>query len=238
MPAPALEVTMKILAIGAHPDDIEIFVYGTLAACAARGDEIKIAVATDGAAGGSGPANKLAQKRASETTKGLAKLGRPHLLGFPDGGLASQPDARKIIANLVSDFHPDAVITHAPEDYHPDHRALSRFVEDATGFICPLFFADTLMGISFTPELYVDITSHHIDKQAAIMAHDSQFPERFADCAALQNRFRAAQCNAPDGHYAEAFRVFRRFPFADAGSILPAAPPRRPFYIPGSDAFI
>ena len=229
---------MKILAIGAHPDDIEIFVYGTLAACAARGDEVRIAVATDGAAGGSGPAAELAQRRANETTKGLAKLGRPNFLGFPDGQLASQPDAGKVIADLVSDFHPDAVITHAPEDYHPDHRALSRLVEDAAGFICPLFFADTLMGVGFVPEFYVDITSYHAEKQAAIMAHDSQHPKRLAAAAALQNRFRAGQCNAPDGHYAETFRAFRRFPFADAGAILPAPPPRRPFYVPGSDAFL
>ena len=229
---------MKILAIGAHPDDIEIFIYGTLAACAARGDEVRIAVATDGGAGGNGPGAELVQQRAAETTKGLAKLGRPHLFGFPDGQLASQTDAGRAIADLVSEFRPDAVITHAPEDYHPDHRALSRFVEDAAGFICPLFFADTLMGVGFTPELYVDITPHHADKQTAIMAHDSQHPQRFAVGAALQNRFRAGQCNAPDGHYAEAFRVFRRFPFADSGAILPPPPPRRPFYVPGSNGFL
>ena len=229
---------MKILAIGAHPDDIEIFVYGTLAACAARGDEVRVAVATDGGAGGNGPVAELVQQRAAETTKGLAKLGRPHLFGFPDGQLASQRDAGRAIADLVSDFRPDAVITHAPEDYHPDHRALSCLVEDAAGFICPLFFADTLMGVGFTPEFYVDITPHHADKQTAIMAHDSQHPQRFAAGAALQNRFRAGQCNAPEGHYAEAFRVFRRFPFADAGAILPPPPPRRPFYVSGSDAFL
>ena len=84
---------MKILAIGAHPDDIEIFVYGTLAACAARGDEVRVAVATDGGAGGNGPVAELVQQRAAETTKGLAKLGRPHLFGFSDGQLASQRDA-------------------------------------------------------------------------------------------------------------------------------------------------
>ena len=229
---------MKILAIGAHPDDIEIFVYGTLAACAARGDEVRVAVATDGGAGGNGPVAELVQQRAAETTRGLAKLGRPHLFGFPDGQLASQSDAGRAIADLVSDFRPDAVITHAPEDYHPDHRALSRLVEDAAGFICPLFFADTLMGVGFTPEFYVDITPHHADKQTAIMAHDSQHPQRFAAGAALQNRFRAGQCNAPEGPYAEAFRVFRRFPFADAGAILPPPPPRRPFYVSGSDAFL
>ncbi|MBT6566373.1 MAG: PIG-L family deacetylase, partial [Candidatus Puniceispirillum sp.] len=46
---------MKIVGIGAHPDDVEIFFYGFLAACKARGDDISIGVATDGAAGGDNP---------------------------------------------------------------------------------------------------------------------------------------------------------------------------------------
>lgn len=229
---------MKILAIGAHPDDIEIFFYGTLAACAARGDEIFLAVATDGGAGGAGARADLIAKRANETRQGLQKLGEPRLLGFPDGHLANQTDASVIVTGLVREIQPDAVITHAPEDYHPDHRALSRILEDAAGFMCPLYFADTLMGVGFAPETYVDITAHQSEKQAAIMAHESQYPDRFAAAAELHNRFRAAQCNAPDGHYAEAFRMFRRFPFADAGAILPPPPPLRPFYVPGSDAFL
>ena len=229
---------MRILAIGAHPDDIEIFFYGTLAACVTRGDDVFVAVATDGAAGGAGAPEELRLKRASEARNGLAGLGEPRLLGFADGQLASAPGAAGAITSLLKDVRPDAVITHAPEDYHPDHRALARYVEDAAGFVCPLFFADTLMGVGFAPELYVDITPHHTEKQAAIMAHHSQHPERFARAAALHNRFRAAQCNAPDGHYAEAYRVFRRFPFADAGAILPPPPARRPFYVPGSDAFL
>ena len=229
---------MKILAIGAHPDDLEIFFYGTLAACVARGDEVRVAVATDGAAGGSSPGNILAKKRSKETIKGLEKIGKPYLLNFSDGMLASEDDARRIITELVNEFKPDAIFTHDPEDYHPDHRALSRFVQDAAGFKCPLFFSDTLMGINFVPEFYVDITSYFKEKTDAIMAHSSQNPERFAACAKLQNRFRAGQCNAPEGNYAEAFRIFRRFPFAHAGEILPASPPFRPFYIPGSDAFI
>ncbi|MAD92092.1 MAG: PIG-L domain-containing protein [Gammaproteobacteria bacterium] len=229
---------MKILAIGAHPDDIEIFFYGTLAACVARGDEVRLAVATDGGAGGSGSKTSLIQQRADETIKGLSKIVRPYLLNFSDGKLSSEVKASEVITSLVNEFQPDAIITHAPEDYHPDHRALSFLVQDAAGFKCPLFFADTLMGIEFVPEFYVDITEFFAEKTDAIMTHNSQDPKRFAACAKLQNRFRAGQCNAPDNHYAEAFRIFRRFPFAHAGGILPPAPPHRPFYIPGSNAFI
>ncbi len=130
------------------------------------------------------------------------------------------------------------MITHAPEDYHPDHRALAAYVRDAAGFICPVLFCDTLMGVGFTPDYYIDITPHFAAKQKAIMAHHSQDPSRFSSASAIMNRFRAAQCNAPDGHYAEAYRLDSRFPFTDIRDLLPPPPPYRPFYVPGSDALI
>ena len=69
------------------------------------------------------------------------------------------------------------------------------------------------------------------------MAHTSQHPDRFAAAAAIVNRFRAAQCNAPEGHYAEAYRIDNRFPFSDVRAFASAAP-YRPFYVAGSDALI
>ena len=229
---------LTVTAIGAHPDDIEIFMYGFLAACRDRGDKVNLIVATDGAAGGDKPGPELASKRAGETVKGLEKLGEPNLLGLPDGQLAETGNAAAAIREAVAGTGPDLVLTHAPEDYHPDHRALSAMVEDAASFRCPVLYADTLMGIGFKPEFYVDITPHAGEKRDAIMAHGSQQPERFARVAEIMNRFRAAQCNAPDDHRAEAWRTGSRFPFADIRAMLPPAPPHRPFYVPSSDALV
>ena len=229
---------LAITAVGAHPDDIEIFMYGTLAACRERGDKLNLVVATDGAAGGPEPGPGLAKKRAGEAGKGLQKLGKPAMLGLPDGRLAEAEGAAGAIREAIAATAPDLVLTHAPEDYHPDHRALSAMVTDAASFGCPVLFADTLMGVGFEPEFYVDITPHAGEKHAAIMAHESQQPERFGRAAAIMNRFRAAQCNAPDDHRAEAWRIDARFPFADIRSMLPPAPPYRPFYVPSSDALI
>ena len=229
---------MKIVGIGAHPDDVEIFFYGFLAAYKARGDDISIGVATDGAAGGDNPGAELAATRAKETANALGALAPPMLLGLPDAGLVDAAGAREVIGAYLRDCKPDLVVTHAPDDYHPDHRALSHYVTDAVGFTCPILFAETLMGVGFTPDFYVDITPFFAAKQAAIMAHDSQEPERFAAASALMNRLRAAQCNAPDGHYAEAYRMASRFPFTDIREMLPAAPAYQPFYVTGSDALI
>lgn len=233
---------LNITALGAHPDDLEIFMYGCLAAMKARGDQLTLIVATDGAKGvtldGDKPGAELAAKRAIETHQGLAKLGTPQLLGLPDGGLSTAPDAQEKISAAIAASSPDLIITHGLEDYHPDHRALARYVEDAASFRCPILVADTLMGVGFTPEFYVDITPYMDEKTEAIMAHESQSPHRFADSASIMNRYRAAQCNAPHGHYAEAYRLSSRFPFADIRAMVPPAPKYRPFYVPDSDALI
>ena len=120
---------MNIVAIGAHPDDLEIFAYGFLAAASLRGDNLILGVATDGAAGGVNQGAELARQRAEEAKIGLAALGIPTLLDLPDGQLADAPNARNRIGDFIRNAAPDLVITHAPEDYHPDHRALAAYVQ-------------------------------------------------------------------------------------------------------------
>ena len=73
---------MKILAIGAHPDDIEIFMYGFLSVCLKRGDEIYTIIATDGSAGKVFRKKNLKLIREKETFKGLSKFSKPIFLGF------------------------------------------------------------------------------------------------------------------------------------------------------------
>ena len=68
---------MKVLGIGAHPDDIEIFMYGLLSIYKKEGHQIFTMIATDGAKGGVAEGKKLAQKRANESISGLKKLSSP-----------------------------------------------------------------------------------------------------------------------------------------------------------------
>ena len=229
---------MKILAIGAHPDDIEIFMYGLLSVCKKRGDEIGLIVATDGGAGNVKSNINLSSIRESETRKALDSLGVINMLGLPDGKLLESKNAIQIINDAVNFENPDIIVTHAPEDYHSDHRALSLYVQDIAGFRCPIIFADTLMGVNFFPDFYIDITSCFKSKNDAIMCHKSQRPEKFASAMKLMNSYRAAQCNAPKSNYAEAYRVNKRFPFTDIRSLLPNPPPLRPFYKNDPNAFI
>ena len=81
---------MKILALGAHPDDIEIFMFGFLCCCKKIGYEISMIVATDGSLGGYNDNNKLVENRKKETEDGLKKLGVPLFLNFKDGSLGNE----------------------------------------------------------------------------------------------------------------------------------------------------
>ena len=221
---------MKILAIGAHPDDIEIFMYGTLSACLNRGDEIAMIVVTDGSAGNVLSKDNLAEIRKKETINALKYIGKPTFLEFSDGELSIQIEAINILKRQINKLNPDLIITHAPEDYHPDHRALSQFVKNSAGFKFPVIYCETLLGINFNPQFYIDISKYFEAKKKAILKHKSQSPEKFLKAIEINNIFRAAQCNAGNNSYAEVFRFDSSFPFVDISSLLPDRLSIRPYY--------
>ena len=212
---------MKILAIGAHPDDIEIFMYGFLSVCLKRGDEIYTIIATDGSAGNVLEKKNLKLIREKESLKGLSNLSKPEFLSFPDGKLSLSSEISEIIKNKLNFFKPDLIVTHSKEDYHPDHRALSINVFNAAGFQFPIMYCDTLMGVNFLPDYFVDITKYFENKKKAILMHKSQNPKKFVKAIELQNSFRAGQCNYEIGNYVEAYKFENRFPFSDISSLIP-----------------
>jgi len=221
---------MKILAIGAHPDDIEIFMYGMLSVYLNRGDEIYMIVVTDGSAGDVLAKSNLAEIRKQETTNALKRFGKPIFLEFSDGQLSIQNQAVNVLKEYMHEINPDLIITHAPEDYHPDHRVLSEYVKTSASFKYPIIYCETLLGINFNPQFYIDISKYFESKKIAILKHKSQSPEKFLNAIEISNTFRAAQCNAGNNSYAEVFRFEPSFPFVDISSLLPDSLPLRPYY--------
>ena len=133
---------------------------------------------------------------------------------------------------------PDLIITHSKHDYHVDHRSLSLLTSNAVSHYIPILYCDTLMGVNFQPNYYFDITDHFEKKKEAILRHNSQSPQRFVDLSKLMNSYRAAQCNAPQGKYAEAYSFSPSFPFTDIREILPPSLKIRPFHIDNQNGFL
>lgn len=220
---------MNILALGAHPDDIEIYMFGALAAWQAMGAELAFAIATDGSKGGTDAPAELARIRKAEATAAAAALGvTPHFLGFPDGELVVDGPLIASLKRLIAETVPDLIVTHAPNDYHGDHRALSDAVRIAASFQAPVLWVDTMHGVGFSPTHYVETTAHIEQKAVAIRAHVSQKPERFVVKSRELAAFRAAQANALEGTFCEAYRFEPSFPFVDIRELLPPPPKVRP----------
>lgn len=220
---------MNVLAIGAHPDDIEIYMFGTLAACAARGDRLDYVIATDGAKGGKADPALLSATRKAEAQAAAGLLGASvNFLGLPDGELVADASLVSALKAAIEATAPDLMITHPANDYHGDHRALSEAVRIAASFSAPVLQCDALRGVGPTPTHYVDISAHIQAKANAIRLHVSQNPERFVGSALQLSAFRASQANAPEGEHAEAFRFEPVFPFVDIRDLLPPPPAVRP----------
>ena len=229
---------MKVLGIGAHPDDIEIFMYGLLSIYKHEGHQVYTMIATDGAKGGATKGRKLANQRANEAISGLEKLSSPIFLNLPDGELGDELEHKKIIKENILKIMPDLIITHSENDYHADHKSLSLITKEVVSHYIPILYCDTLMGLNFNPNYYVDITDHYKLKKEAILKHQTQDPQRFVSLFELMNSYRAAQCNAPKGNYAEAYNFKPSFPFSDIREILPSPLKLRPFHIENQHGFL
>lgn len=224
---------MKILGFGAHPDDIEISMFGLMSAFQKNGNEVILAVATDGAAGtykGKSNINNLSEIRSKETKEALKVISNPILLNLPDGSLDYKNSAFEKIHKAIISVDPDIIVTHSPNDYHSDHRALSKYIIDAVNFRAPVLFSDNLMCTNFEPDYYIDITCFFEKKIKAMKFHVSQNPDKFIELIKVMNSFRAAQCNYSKGSYAEAYKLHKSFPYNDISQMLPNIMVAKSFY--------
>ncbi len=123
---------MRILAVGAHPDDLEILCAGTLAKYARGGHHVSMAVATNGEVGSATlPREEIAEIRHQEAAAAARVIGADfYWMNYPDEFLFSTEQTRLAFLDLVRQVRPDVVITHAPTDYHPDHRITGSILWD------------------------------------------------------------------------------------------------------------
>ena len=124
---------LRLLIIGAHPDDADYAAGGTGALYRASGHAVHLVRLTNGDAGHHERAGReLARRRRDEATAAGAVIGATYeLLANHDGELLPTLDNREQVIRLIRSFDPDLVLTHRPNDYHPDHRYTSQLVQDA-----------------------------------------------------------------------------------------------------------
>jgi N-acetylglucosamine malate deacetylase 1 len=182
---------MNVLAVGAHPDDLEISCGGTILRLVQSGAKVVMAVMTDGRANPLGNPDEIAARRRNETQHSVNIAGAELAwLGFPDGRLVDDIPARLALIALMMRVQPDLIITHAPDDYHSDHNTTSKLVcasvqmawappGEITGQPLrkpvPVAFMATEYGINFLPEEYVDISDVWPTKLQMALSHRSQY---------------------------------------------------------------
>lgn len=146
---------MRILCIGAHPDDCEFSCSGIAAMWSRVGHEITFLSVTDGASGhheSAGPA--LVQRRAEESFRAARIIGaKSRILPFPDGYLEPILHYRLTLIRVIREIEPHIIITNRPNDYHPDHRYTAQMVQDAAYSLMVPNIAPEVKAMEFNPTI-------------------------------------------------------------------------------------
>ena len=234
---------MNILAIGCHPDDLEIGCAGTLAKYAERGDRVIMCHVANGNLGHVViMPDELRKMRTKEAEDAAALIGAESI-NIDVGDMHVEASERERINRLIEVVRyakPDLIITHNPDDYMRDHQQTSQLAfhasfgssiphiqtaTEAYGEIVPIFYMDTLAGINFVPTEYVDVTETIETKLKMLACHESQIKWMlehdkidFIDFVRTCSKYRGLQCGVP---YAEGFRQYAGWPRFSTKRLLP-----------------
>jgi len=196
---------MKILAIGAHPDDIELGAGGTIAQHANEGDEVHFLVLTYGEKGG----DKLERKREAERSAKILKAKSLHFGEIKDTQISDGIETILKIEKIIDKICPDRVYTQCVQDRHQDHRNAAYATFSAARKVAEVFSYESPDSYPrFVPQYYIQISDTISVKIRALKQFSTQQNRRFFEAEAIRGlaKFRGYQVGIP---YAEAFEVVR-----------------------------
>jgi len=202
--------TMNILAIGAHPDDIEYSCAGTLIKYAERGHHIYLMVLTSGQEGGSSEIRKQEQENAAE----LMSVQKIFWGGYHDTQLPLNKELIEKIEEVLGEVNPDLILVNYGDDTHQDHRILTQATMSATRYVRNVLFFEVPTTQNFNPQVYVDISDTLERKSQVLNAHASQVMKTniedmyIIELARANATFRGIQGRVK---FAEAFAPLRLF---------------------------
>jgi len=196
---------MRVLAIGAHPDDIEFGCGGTIMKHAKKGDEVVFIVLSCGEKCGNKDERK---KEAEESAKKYgAKL---HVFNFPDTRIPDDHDVIDKIEKVVEEFKPDRVYTHSVKDTHQDHRktAFATLAAARRGVSEIFAYESPSLYLNFHPNYYIDISDFISKKIESLNLFASQNSKEYMKIDAIKGlaQFRGL---LPQVKFAEAFEAIK-----------------------------
>src|SRR5437868_8547839 len=184
---------LRLLIIGAHPDDADYHAGGIAALYRLAGHEVKMISLTNGDAGHQTLRGvELAARRRKEAAAAGAIIGASYdVLDNHDGELLPTLENRHQVIRLIRSFDPDLVLTHRPNDYHPDHRYTSQLVQDAAYMVTVPAIVPEVRHLAANPVIaYLpdDFQKPYSFQPAVVLAVDRVFEQIVAmlDCHVSQ----------------------------------------------------
>ena len=188
-----MEQPLKLLILGAHPDDAEFHAGGLATIYRQLGHTVRMISLTNGAAGHfERPPETLGAIRREEAAAAGRVIGATYLTwDIPDGELMPTLEVRHRVIREIRTFAPDLLLTHRTSDYHPDHRAVGQVVQDASYLVTvpnvlrevPALHKDPVVAYMtdlftkpcpMTPDLVLDATDQLPSIVAMLACHRSQ----------------------------------------------------------------
>ena len=184
-------MTVDVLAIAAHPDDIEMTCAGTVLSLVAQGRTVAGVDLTRGELGTRGTP-EIRLKESAEGAKQMGLVARENM-GFRDAFFRNDEEHQMALIPMIRQYRPKIVLTNAPDDRHPDHGRAAELVVQACFYAGlrqiktvgkdgqpqeahrPNFIYHFIQDRSLMPDFVVDVSPYWDQKIAAIKAYQSQF---------------------------------------------------------------
>jgi len=201
---------VNILAIGAHPDDIEFGCGGTLIKYTQKGQRLFLLVMTEGGSGAQ-TATRVQEQLKSQTILGAEKI---YWGGYEDTHLVVDKVLIGKLENVIQEVKPDFIFCNFPDDTHQDHRHLAQAIMSATRYIRNVLFFEGPTTQNFKPHVFVDIADTLEQKIQSLKAHRSQVMKtNIEDLSIVEVARSSANFRGIQGRvkYAEAFHSLRLF---------------------------
>jgi LmbE family N-acetylglucosaminyl deacetylase len=199
---------MNILAIGAHPDDIEFGCGGTLMKYAEAGHEIYLLVLTSGGVGG----DPEVRKKEQEVAAAYLKAKKVFWGSFQDTELPLSKTSITVIEDVLSKIQPQVVFFNHDQDTHQDHQVTHKVSLSATRYVKEVLSYEVPSSIDFQPNVFVDIGDVLGRKMELLRLHASQINKtRVEDLTILESAQSCAIFRGYQGRvkYAEGFKAVR-----------------------------